>query len=241
MPTSNYDPSEIAKFSALAETWWDPSGPCKPLHAVNPTRLQFINDCVMTVNQQRILDIGCGGGLLSETLAQAGGWVTGIDKSTALIDIAIKHAQSIQPPIVYQITDAESLLVNQPSATFDIICCMELLEHVPDPQALINACSHLVRPGGWLFFSTINRTPYAYLTAIIGAEYLLKLLPKGTHDYEKFIRPSELATLARQAKLSLKKLQGMTYHPWSNTASLSKQVQGNYLAAFQKHSETACT
>ncbi|MES2998283.1 MAG: bifunctional 2-polyprenyl-6-hydroxyphenol methylase/3-demethylubiquinol 3-O-methyltransferase UbiG [Pseudomonadota bacterium] len=233
MSVSNNDPIEIDKFSTMAEAWWDTAGPCKPLHDINPIRLAFMKKYATTLREQKVIDIGCGGGLLSEALAQTGAFVTGIDKSDALIKIANQHANQSALNISYLIEDAETLAKKQ-SETFDVACCMELLEHVPDPSSLIKACSDLVKPNGWLFFSTINRNPSAYLTAIIGAEYLLKLLPKGTHQYEKFIRPSELAAAARRADLSLQKLQGIRYNPFTYSVTLTNTVQINYIAALQK-------
>lgn len=229
----NSDPLEIDKFSAMAKAWWDATGPCKPLHDINPIRLQFVKEIAPALPNQKMIDIGCGGGLLSEALAQAGALVTGIDKSDALIEIAQQHATQNALNITYLIEDAETLAKKQ-TGYFDIVCCMELLEHVPDPTSLIDACSDLVKPDGWVFFSTINRNLTAYLTAIIGAEHIMKLLPKNTHQYEKFIRPSELAAAARQAGLNLQKLRGIRYNPLTSTATLTDNVQVNYLAAFQK-------
>lgn len=230
---SNSDPIEIDKFSTLSEAWWDTKGPCKPLHKINPVRLQFIEKYIL-LEKQKIIDVGCGGGLLTESLAHRGAHATGIDKSEQLIAVANQHAKDNALSIDYFTEDVEILAKKQKNY-FDTACCMELLEHVPDPASLIQACSDLVKPNGWLFFSTINRNPYAYLTAIIGAEYLLKLLPKGTHQYQKFIRPSELAMAARKAGLNLKKIQGILYNPLIPTVTLSNNVCVNYIAAFQKH------
>ncbi|MES2141595.1 MAG: bifunctional 2-polyprenyl-6-hydroxyphenol methylase/3-demethylubiquinol 3-O-methyltransferase UbiG [Pseudomonadota bacterium] len=233
MSFSNSDPLEIDKFSTMAEEWWNAEGPCKPLHDINPIRLQFIKKYV-NLPKQEVIDIGCGGGLLTEAMAKAGARVTGIDKSEALIKIAEQHTSAQNElNICYLIEEAETLAKNK-TEYFDVACCMELLEHVPDPASLIKACADLVKPNGWLFFSTINRNPYAYLTAIVGAEYLLKLLPKGTHQYEKFIRPSELASAARKISLSLQKLQGIHYNPLTRFAKLTNTVSVNYIAAFQK-------
>lgn len=229
---SNSDPIEVNKFSTMAEEWWDPTGPCKPLHDINPIRLQFIENFVK-LNKQRIIDIGCGGGLLTEALAHKGAQVTGLDKSESLIAIAKQHAKDNALEIDYIAEDVECL-VNKLKANFDCVCCMELLEHVPDPMALIQACSDLAKSNGWLFFSTLNRNLYAYLIAIFGAEYVLKILPKGTHQYKKFIRPSELAMAARKAGLSLKKLQGIHYNPLLARATLSEDIRVNYIVAFQK-------
>ena len=234
MSASNSDPAEISKFTQMAEQWWDPEGVCKPLHAINPLRLNFIKKQV-PLSGQKAIDIGCGGGLLTEALSLAGAQTTGVDKSNALIEVAQKHAQDNQPTIEYFTSDAESLIEKQ-SQSYDIVCCMELLEHVPDPSSLIHACSALAKPGAWVFFSSINRNLRAYLLAIIGAEYLLKLLPRATHDYKKFIRPSELATSARSAGLTLKKLQGIHYNPLTKNYALTEDIRVNYLAAFQKRS-----
>lgn len=234
MSASNSDPAEISKFSQMAEQWWNVEGVCKPLHAINPLRLEFIRNQT-SLQGQKAVDIGCGGGLLTEALAFAGAKVTGIDKSDALINIAKKHAEENQLAIKYSVCDAESLAENLDDF-FDIVCCMELLEHVPNPSSLIHACSSLAKPGAWIFFSSINRNAHAYLLAIIGAEYLLKLLPRGTHDYKKFIRPSELAAVAREAGLKLQKLEGIHYNPLTQYYSLTKDIRVNYLAAFQKRS-----
>ena len=234
MSASNSDPAEIRKFTQMAEQWWDPQGVCKPLHAINPLRLSFIKKR-SPPSGQKVIDIGCGGGLLTEALSLAGAQVTGVDKSDVLIELAQKHAKENQLTIEYLASDAESLIKRQ-SQSFDIVCCMELLEHVPDPSSLIQACSALAKPGAWVFFSSINRNPRAYLLAIIGAEYLLKLLPRGTHDYKKFIRPSELASSARLAGLTLKQLQGIHYNPLTQNYALTEDISVNYLAALQKRS-----
>ena len=234
MSAINSDSAEIRKFTLMAEQWWDAEGLCKPLHAINPLRLEFIH-AQHALQGQKIIDIGCGGGILSEAMAKIGAQVTGIDKSNDLITVAKKHAIENQLSIKYFLTDAESFAKTH-SQSFDVVCCVELLEHVPDPCSLIQACSNLAKPGASIFFSTINRNPRAYLFAIIGAEYLLKLLPRGTHDYRKFIRPSELATAARQANLILQKFQGIHYNPLSQHYALGKDIQVNYLAAFRKRS-----
>lgn len=232
MSASNSDPAEINKFTQMAEQWWNIEGPCKPLHIINPLRLEFI-ETQQTLSGQEIIDIGCGGGILTESLAKQGARVTGIDKSSALIQVAKKHAKENQLPIKYYQTDAESFAKNY-SQSFDVVCCMELLEHVPDPCSLIQACSDLAKPGANVFLSTINRNPRSYLLAILGAEYILKLLPKGTHDYKKFICPSELAKAARKANLILQKFQGLHYNPLTRNYALRKDIQVNYLAAFRK-------
>ncbi len=232
MSASNSDSAEISKFTQMAEQWWDIEGLCKPLHIINPLRLEFIT-AQQTLSGQKVIDIGCGGGILTETLAKKGAQVTGIDKSNSLIKVAKKHAEENQFSIKYYLTDAESYAKNH-SQSFDTVCCMELLEHVPDPSSLIQACSDLAKPGASIFFSTINRNPHAYLLAILGAEYFLKLLPRGTHDYKKFIRPSELASAARQANLILQKFQGIHYNPLTQHYALGKDIRINYLAAFKK-------
>lgn len=228
----NADPTEIAKFDALAHDWWNPSGYFKPLHDINPLRLSFIQQHV-AINQKSIVDIGCGGGILTESLAKLGGKVTGIDLGAKALVIARQHAESENLKINYQQTDAQTF-AKQHSEQFDIITCMELLEHVPDPVAVVAACAQLTKPGGYLFFSTINRNPKAYLYAVLGAEYLLKLLPKGTHDYKKFIRPSELDAWARQVGLHTEALAGMTYHLLTRQYQLTKNIDVNYLVCCQK-------
>jgi 2-polyprenyl-6-hydroxyphenyl methylase / 3-demethylubiquinone-9 3-methyltransferase len=232
MSNSNLDPAEISKFSSLADTWWDAKGPLRSLHEINPARLAFIKSQI-SLAQQQIVDLGCGGGILSEALAREQAQVFGVDQSEALIDIATTHACSQNLPITYQVAEIEAFSQER-SEAFDAVCCMELLEHVPNPSVLIQACHALVKPRGWVFFSTINRNLPAYLLAIFGAEYCFNIVPKGTHTYEKFIRPSELSAAARQAGLRLVKLQGLHYNPFSHQASLSSSVQINYLAAFQK-------
>lgn len=232
MSASNSDSAEISKFTRMAEQWWDAEGLCKPLHIINPLRLEFITS-QQALEGKKVIDIGCGGGILTEAMAKVGAQVSGIDKSNALIDVAKKHAEENQLSIKYSLTDAESFAKNH-RQSFDIVCCMELLEHVPDPSSLIQACSDLAKPGASIFFSTINRNPRAYLLAIIGAEYFLNLLPRGTHDYKKFIRPSELAKAARKANLILQKFQGIQYNPLTRHYALEKDIQVNYLAAFRK-------
>lgn len=224
----NVSTEELDKFSPLADDWWDPKGPCRPLHAINPTRLQFISDrCELRSSQ--VLDIGCGGGILTEALARRGALVTGIDANTDLIKVARSHARDQKLDIRYESTLAENFATDHPQQ-FDVITCMELLEHVPDPQSLIQACATLLKPGGHCFFSTLNRTLKAYCLAIVGAEIVLKLLPRHTHDYEKFIRPSELKAVLENAGLKLQDLSGLYYNPILKQTRLTQDVSVNYLA-----------
>jgi 2-polyprenyl-6-hydroxyphenyl methylase/3-demethylubiquinone-9 3-methyltransferase len=229
----NIEAAELDKFDAMAADWWDPKGKCKPLHALNPTRLQFIVDrCSLT--QKSVLDIGCGGGILSESMYKRGACVTGIDASLSVVEVAKLHAMERDLRennliLNYIHTTAEEYAEIHPNS-FDIVTCMELLEHVPDPLSLIKAAATLVKPNGHLFFSTLNRTPKSYLVAVLGAEYLLKLLPRGTHQYEKFIRPAELEQWLRQARLRLRELAGLQYNPITHRTYLNTDVSVNYLA-----------
>jgi 2-polyprenyl-6-hydroxyphenyl methylase / 3-demethylubiquinone-9 3-methyltransferase len=224
----NYDTAEVNKFSALTSTWWDKNGPCAPLHALNPARLQFILQHT-SVNHKKILDVGCGAGILTESLALHHAQVLGIDASDSLIAEARRHAFDMGITVDYQHATAEQLLASH-TGQFDVITCMELLEHVPDPAKLIADCAQLLKPGGKLFLSTLNRTPRAYLLAIIGAEYLCNILPKHTHDYKKFIQPAELANMLQQAKLKLLNLNGLEYRPFTKTSRITTDVRVNYLA-----------
>jgi 2-polyprenyl-6-hydroxyphenyl methylase/3-demethylubiquinone-9 3-methyltransferase len=226
----NVDPQEIAKFNQQAHQWWDLNGPFKTLHALNPLRLSYVQKFTSLANQQ-VLDVGCGGGIFSEALALAQAQVTGIDMAPAALEVAQQHAQPALS-IHYQHSSVEAF-AEQTSQQFDVVTCMELLEHVPDPQSVIQACSRLVKPGGWVFFSTLNRTFKAYLLAIIGAEYVLGLLNKGTHDYQKFIRPAELLQCAREAGLELQDIRGVRYQPLSQKFSLTHNVDVNYLVALR--------
>ena len=225
---SNVDAAEVAKFEALASRWWDRESEFKPLHDINPLRANFIDEH-SPVAGRKVLDVGCGGGILSEALAQRGAEVTGIDMGEAPLGVARLHAQESGLTIDYRQITAEAL-AEQDAGQYDIVTCLEMLEHVPDPASVIRACATLVKPGGHVYFSTINRNPKAYVFAIVGAEYLLKLLPKGTHDYRKFIRPSELSRWMRSASLELKTLTGMTYNPLTKTYKLDpNDVSVNYL------------
>ena len=228
MTTLNVDPSEIAKFEALAKRWWDKNSEFKPLHDINPLRSNFIDER-SPVAELKVLDVGCGGGILCESLAQRGAKVTGIDMGEAPLNVAKIHQLESKLSINYQRITAEELAQKEPEA-YDIVTCLEMLEHVPDPSQVIQACFALTKPGGDVYFSTINRNPKSYLFAIIGAEYLLKLLPKGTHEYSKFIRPAELAAWARQAGLHWAEISGMTYNPFTKKYKLNKNdVDVNYL------------
>lgn len=228
----NTDQKEIEKFDAVASRWWDKKGDFKPLHDINPLRLGFINEHTPLTNKT-VLDVGCGGGILSESMAHLGATVTGIDMSAEALKVAKLHLLESKLAVDYQLSTAEDF-AEQHAGKFDVVTCLELLEHVPDPSAIVQACSALVKPGGSVFFSTINRNPKAYLHAIVGAEYILKLLPKGMHDYAKFIRPSELARWARAADLTIDDLQGMGYNLLDKTYSLTDNVSVNYLAYYQK-------
>lgn len=226
--SSNFDQSELDKFAALANRWWDVDGPQRPLHALNPVRLQYVADRA-PLRGVRVLDIGCGGGLLSEALAQAGADVTAIDLAPELVKVARLHALETGVSVDYRVQAAEDLAAEQPHS-FDVVTCMEMLEHVPDPSAIIAACRTLLKPDGQLFLSTINRTPAAFAVAIVGAEYVARLLPKGTHHYQEFIRPAELSRWLREAGLQLQDVSGMAYEPWRNRARLSRRTDINYLA-----------
>lgn len=230
---ANVDAAEIAKFAALASRWWDRSGDFRPLHQMNPLRANYI-DARSAVAGRRVLDVGCGGGILSEALAQRGANVTGIDMGEAPLAVAQLHLVESGLQIDYRHASAEQLAQECPGA-FDIVTCMEVLEHVPDPASLVRACAELVRPGGDVYFATINRNPKSYAFAILGAEHLLKLLPKGTHDYARFIRPSELAAWARQAGLTTEDISGVLYNPLTQAFRIGRDVDVNYMMHARKH------
>jgi len=224
---ANFDPREIAKFEDLASRWWDPAGEFKPLHEINPLRLEYIDRRAGLAGKQ-VLDVGCGGGILSESMAARGAQVTAIDMGEAPLAVAKLHRHESGVEVDYLHSTAEALAADRPGQ-FDVVTCLEMLEHVPEPASVVRACAQLVKPGGHVFFSTINRNPKSYLFAIIGAEYLLKMLPKGTHDYARFIRPSELDAWCRPAGLSVRELTGMSYNPLSKRYNLGPDVDVNYL------------
>ncbi|HTD89808.1 MAG TPA: bifunctional 2-polyprenyl-6-hydroxyphenol methylase/3-demethylubiquinol 3-O-methyltransferase UbiG [Burkholderiales bacterium] len=226
--TPNADPQELDKFSALAHRWWDPNSEFKPLHDINPLRLDYIEKKIETLNNKQILDVGCGGGILTESMAASGATVTGIDLAEKPLKVAELHLLESGLQVEYRNIAAEALARERP-ASFDVVTCMEMLEHVPDPAAIVAACAALVKPGGHVFFSTINRNPKSYLFAVIGAEYVLRLLPRGTHDYARFIKPSELAAMCRRAQLSVGGLTGMTYNPFTQRYVLEPDASVNYL------------
>jgi len=228
----NVDPKEIAKFEALASRWWDPNSEFKPLHDINPLRLNYI-DQRAGLSGKHVIDVGCGGGILAESMAQRGARVSGIDMGEAPLNVAKLHGLESGIDVDYQQVSAE-ILAEQKPEQFDIVTCMEMLEHVPDPSQTIASCARLVKPGGNIFFSTINRNPKSYLFAIVGAEYLLRLLPKGTHEYRNFIRPSEMEAWSRQAGLELKHITGMSYNPLTRHYSLGRDVDVNYMMHFTK-------
>lgn len=233
-PTSqtNVDPAEIAKFEALAARWWDPDSEFRPLHDINPLRLNYI-DQRCPLPGKRAIDVGCGGGLLSEGMARRGASVTGIDLGEAPLAVARLHAEQAGIQVEYLKQPVEVMAAERP-ASHDLVTCLEMLEHVPDPAAVVQACADLAKPGAKLFFSTINRTPKSFLFAIVGAEYVLKLLPRGTHEYTRFIRPSELARWCREAGLDVKETCGMTYNPLTNIYKLGQDVSVNYLLYAEK-------
>jgi 2-polyprenyl-6-hydroxyphenyl methylase/3-demethylubiquinone-9 3-methyltransferase len=233
MRTQNHDPREIAKFEAAAQRWWDPHGEFKPLHILNPVRLQYVEERA-ELGGMRVLDVGCGGGILSEAMARRGAIVTGIDLGETGLQVAELHALDAGVTVTYQLESAEAHAQHS-AGRYDIVTCMEMLEHVPDPAATLKALATLVRPGGHVFVSTINRNLKAYLLGVLAAEYVLGLLPRGTHSYERFIKPSELASWARQADLSLEDVSGLRYDPFTEKASLAPlDVDVNYIAHLRK-------
>jgi len=223
----NADPQELEKFSALAHRWWDPESEFKPLHQINPLRLDWI-DGIAALKGKSALDVGCGGGILAEAMARRGARVKGIDLSEKALKVAQLHRLESKVSVEYEAISAEDLAAREAGA-YDVVTCMELLEHVPDPASLVRACAQLARPGGRVFFSTINRNLKAYVLAVIGAEYVLKLLPKGTHDYQKFVKPSELARHCRDSGLSVREIKGMTYNPLTRAYALGADADVNYL------------
>lgn len=230
---TNADPQELAKFGELAHRWWDPESEFRPLHQINPLRLDWI-DSQARLSGKKVVDIGCGGGILSDAMARKGADVLGIDLSTKVLKVAQLHAMEAGTPSVqYREVAAEALAAEQP-AQFDVVTCMEMIEHVPDPSSIVKACATLVKPGGWVFFSTINRNPKSFLFAIVGAEHLLKMLPKGTHEYGRFVRPSELAQWCRGAALDITATRGMEHNPLTGRYWLSGDTSVNYLVACRR-------
>ena len=231
--TLNADPAELAKFSDLAHRWWDMEGEFRPLHQINPLRLDWINSH-SPIKGKQILDVGCGGGILADAMARGGAQVTGIDLAAKALRVAQLHALEAQTPNVqYRELSVEALAQQQPQG-FDTVTCMEMLEHVPDPASVVRACAALVKPGGWVFFSTLNRNPKSFLFAIVGAEYVLNLLPRGTHEFAKMVRPSELASYCRSADLDLRSTRGMAYNPLTRRYWLNADTSVNYLLATQR-------
>lgn len=229
---ANVDTAELKKFDAMAASWWDPEGDFKPLHDLNPVRLQFIEDCA-EVADARVVDVGCGAGLLSEALAAAGAEVVGIDLAEKPLKVARLHLHESGLEVDYRRISVEALAAEE-AGSFDTVTCLEMLEHVPDPESVVASCYQLLKPGGRCVFSTINRTPKAFAVAIAGAEYVLRLLPRGTHEYSSFIRPSELIRTARDAGFQLLSLKGLGYNPFSGNASLISDVAVNYIVSFEK-------
>ncbi|WP_293778091.1 bifunctional 2-polyprenyl-6-hydroxyphenol methylase/3-demethylubiquinol 3-O-methyltransferase UbiG [uncultured Oxalicibacterium sp.] len=228
----NADPLELKKFSDIAHQWWDPTSEFRPLHEINPLRLEWINSQA-PLTGKTVVDVGCGGGILAESMAKKGAKVTGIDLSEKALKVADLHSLESGVQVRYELIAAEDLAARE-AGQFDVVTCMEMLEHVPDPGAIVKACAQLVKPGGWIFFSTINRNPKSYLHAVIGAEYILRLLPKGTHDYAKFITPAELAQFMRFAGLELSSLKGMGFNPLTKIYSLNSDTSVNYLVSCRK-------
>jgi 2-polyprenyl-6-hydroxyphenyl methylase/3-demethylubiquinone-9 3-methyltransferase len=236
-PSANVDPAELAKFSSLAHRWWDLEGEFGPLHAINPLRLEWI-DSIAPLGGAQVLDVGCGGGILADAMARKGAEVLGIDLADKSLKVAQLHAlEAGTPDITYRHVAAEALAAEQP-ARFDVVTCMEMLEHVPDPASIVQACATLVKPGGWVFFSTINRNPKSFLFAILGAEYLLNLVPRGTHEYARLLRPSELSHYCRVAGLDVQHSRGLEYNPVTRRYRLSGDTSVNYMLAARKPAVT---
>ena len=230
----NVDQTEIAKFNEIASRWWDPAGEFKPLHQLNPTRLSYISDQVQGLFGKKTVDVGCGGGILSDAMARQGAEVLGADLAVKSLKVAQLHAlEASTAGVSYREVSAEALAEEQP-ASFDVVTCMEMLEHVPDPASVVRACATLVKPGGWVFFSTINRNAKAFMLAIVGAEYVLNMLPRGTHEYAKMIRPSELAASCRSAQLDVLHTKGLEYNPLTKRYWLSEDTSVNYLFATRR-------
>jgi 2-polyprenyl-6-hydroxyphenyl methylase/3-demethylubiquinone-9 3-methyltransferase len=229
----NVDPAELAKFSESAHRWWDPASEFRPLHEINPLRLGWIEQMADGIAGKDVLDVGCGGGILSEAMARGGAAVTGIDLSTKALGVARLHGLESGVAVTYRLIAAEAFALESPSR-FSVVTCMEMLEHVPDPGSIVGACATLAAPGATVVFATLNRNPKSYVQAILGAEYILRMLPRGTHDWSRFIRPAELARFARRAGLELAGLTGMTYNPITRVYSLTPETSVNYIAAFRK-------
>ena len=232
MNNTNVDPAELSKFSDLAHRWWDPESEFRPLHHINPLRLEWI-DQQAHLTGKKVVDVGCGGGILAEAMAGKGADVLGIDLAGKSLKVAQLHALESGAKVQYREISAEALAAEQ-AGQFDVVTCMEMLEHVPDPASVVRACASLVKPGGWVFFSTLNRNPKSFLFAIVGAEYVLKLLPRGTHEYARFIKPSELSQWARDAGLNVQEFKGMEYNPLSRRYWLSQDTSVNYLVATRR-------
>ncbi|AXT45349.1 MULTISPECIES: bifunctional 2-polyprenyl-6-hydroxyphenol methylase/3-demethylubiquinol 3-O-methyltransferase UbiG [Chromobacterium] len=228
----NVDETEIDKFSQLAHKWWDMSGEFKPLHEINPLRLGFIDERAAITGKQ-VLDVGCGGGILAESMASLGAAVTGIDLAKKSLKVAQLHSLESGVAVDYRCVAVEELAEESP-ASFDVVTCMEMLEHVPDPQSVVRSCASLVKPGGWVFFSTLNRNAKSYLLAVVGAEYVLNMLPRGTHEYARFLKPSELSRMARNAGLDMDAVRGMSYNPLTRIYSLGEDTAVNYLMACRR-------
>ena len=232
---SNVDELEIDKFSQLAHKWWDKDSEFKPLHEINPLRLDYIDDFA-TIQGLKVLDVGCGGGILAESMALRGAQVTGIDLAKKSLKVAQLHSLESGVSMEYRCVAVEDLTAEQPGS-FDVVTCMEMLEHVPDPESVVRSCARLVKPGGWVFFSTLNRNAKAYLLAVVGAEYVLNMLPRGTHEYARFLKPSELSRMARNAGLDISNVSGMSYNPLSRIYALGDDTQVNYLMATRRSAQ----